>query len=226
MMPEFLEQVMPCQNEFLRVDVIVSRKLDGNCYLVFDDQKMVVVDPSVSYEEVMKHKSLPISAILITHGHIDHFYGLASYINRGIKVYLHRHAFSKLNDPKKNYSFYFNQEVALDLSNWEHEFVHDQMLIPIFSQPFRVLETPGHSNCSVCFLIQDKMFSGDTIFKNNIGRTDLYSGNLAKMLDSLDKINNLNLNYLIYPGHGPMTTLFEEKNENANLLRRANGKNS
>lgn len=225
-MPEFLEQVMPCQNDFLNVDVIVSRKLDGNCYLISDGQKMVIVDPCVSFDDVMKHKSLPISAILITHGHIDHFWGLASFLNKNIKIYLHRQAISKLNDPKKNYSFYFHQEVALDLSNTEYEIVHDQMLIPIFSQPIRVLETPGHTDCSVCYLIQDKMFCGDTIFKNNIGRTDLYSGNMAKMLDSLYKISNLNLNYLMYPGHGPMTNLYEEKNENIYLTRRANGKNS
>ena len=79
---------------------------------------------------------------------------------------------------------------------------------------YKVIHTPGHSKGSICILIDDILFSGDTVFKYSIGRTDLPDGNYNELMQSLEKIKKLSKNITIYPGHGPVTTLKEELENN------------
>ncbi|OPZ33287.1 MAG: putative metallo-hydrolase [Tenericutes bacterium ADurb.BinA124] len=220
----FLELVMLHPDKTLNITTFISQALDANCYLVSDDAKMLVIDPCVSYDEVIRHHQLPIAAVLLTHAHFDHFMELPSYLNKGIKLYLHRAALAKLADPLKSYSFYFNP-LKIDLLPSQYEVVFDYSRIFILSQSILVIETPGHTDCSLCFIIENNMFSGDTVFYHNIGRTDLYSGNMVEMLKSLQKIRDFKQNYQIYPGHGQKTTLEQEIKSNPYFKRSFNGKN-
>lgn len=211
------------QNSELRIDCFISKTLDANCYLVSDCKQSIVIDPCVNYQEVYRKYGLPIVAVFLTHGHIDHFSELNSYLKENVKVYLHRQALAKLADPLKNYSFYLNKAIHFNLLASQYEIVYDKKQIMIFGSPILVLEVPGHSDCSIILLINNIMFSGDTLFQDGIGRTDLYSGNMAKMLFSLNKIKNLKFNYEIFPGHGQKTTLDQEKKQNIYLIRSSNG---
>ena len=79
---------------------------------------------------------------------------------------------------------------------------------------FRVLHTPGHTPGSVCLMAEDRIFSGDTLFQGSCGRTDLPGGNWSTIAASLKRLAALEADYTVYPGHGPATTLAEEKKYN------------
>jgi glyoxylase-like metal-dependent hydrolase (beta-lactamase superfamily II) len=75
----------------------------------------------------------------------------------------------------------------------------------------KTLHTPGHTKGSTCFICEDILISGDTLFKNGMGRTDLYGGNISELFSSLRKLFSLDNDYTVYPGHGQKTTLKKEK---------------
>ena len=79
---------------------------------------------------------------------------------------------------------------------------------------YSIINTPGHSIGSVCILIENFLFSGDTLFYGSIGRTDLPTGNQVEIEQSLKKIKNLDENIIVYPGHGPSTTIKQELSHN------------
>ena len=93
-------------------------------------------------------------------------------------------------------------------------FVKDGDVITVGSISFSVLETPGHTQGSICFLADKNIFSGDTLFLGSCGRTDLPTGDYQTILASLQKLKNLAGDYVVYPGHGPATTLEYERKIN------------
>ena len=79
----------------------------------------------------------------------------------------------------------------------------------------KVIHTPGHTEGGVCYLIEDNLFSGDTLFRGSVGRTDLFGGNFSKLSDSIkNKLFKLDNDIKVFPGHGPMTTIGYEKKYN------------
>lgn len=94
-------------------------------------------------------------------------------------------------------------------------FIKDNDTIPVGNMQIKVIHTPGHTEGGVCYLIDDKLFSGDTLFRESVGRTDLFGGSFEKLSDSIkNKLFKLNENITVYPGHGPITTIGHEKKYN------------
>ena len=95
--------------------------------------------------------------------------------------------------------------------------LQDGDLLPFGSGTIRVMSTPGHTQGSVCYIIETVMFTGDTLFDQDIGRTDLYGGSMDQLQKSLQAIAAMEGNYMVYPGHGSVTTLEKQRAYNPYL---------
>lgn len=186
-----------------------------NCYALSGADFAAVIDPAFYEGElvnfVKENKGKKHKYILLTHCHIDHILGVNAVKDEwGCSVMASANAAKNLKNPNTNLSLMFLGkpfviEPDVVLSN--------NQKINLGGQELTVLETPGHTNGSVCFLMDNVIFSGDTLFLGTIGRTDFATANYSEMLESLKLLANLKGDYIVYSGHGPKTTLnFEREN--------------
>ena len=170
------------------------------------------------YDERVKYfierNDLDIKAILLTHGHFDHIMGLKIADNRPIDVFIGEKDAEMLNDESLNLAPLFGCKVpeiryykTLKEGNYK-----------INGFDVRVIETPGHTAGSVCYLIEDRLFTGDTMFRNTYGRTDLPTGDMDDMFDSLKKLLSLDEKIKVYPGHGETTSIKTEREFYSDML--------
>ena len=205
----------------LRLKTFVVGYYQTNCYVINDDStdKGIVIDPGDgvgAIKEYIALKKLDIVAILLTHGHFDHVLGVnelkASCPNS--KVYYHKEAEKMLLNDKKKY-----QVLNLEFDNIEADFyVKDGDKLELANMGIEVMYTPGHSDGSVCYIINnDYIFCGDVIFRNSYGATHFYGGNLALLTKSIKKLFDLEGDKILYCGHMESTTLdYERKNNPIN----------
>ncbi|UFJ41891.1 MBL fold metallo-hydrolase [Brevibacillus humidisoli] len=185
-----------------------------NAYLLTNEQtgESIVIDPGMDPQPLLEAVSDEhVSAILLTHAHLDHIGGLNELRNRTkAPVYIHPQEQSWLTDPNLNGSGYFGLDPII-CEPAEHELA-DHQLLSIAGLQIRVLHTPGHSPGSCSFVIGQHCFGGDVLFAQSIGRTDLPGGNFETLMISIqDKLFELDDDTIIYPGHGPKTTIEAEK---------------
>lgn len=196
---------------------ILVGKLITNCYLLTFSDRVAVIDPGDSPEKILKFcGELPITDILLTHGHLDHTAAMGDLCDRfSPRVWIH-----------KNEKEYLNNDVlrapaSIPEPFWRHDyaatdFVEDGDGICLGNKDetvtLQVIHTPGHTPGSVCFYLkeQDLLFSGDTLFKEAQGRTDFPKGNQREMNQSLKKLSQLPEHTAVYPGHGFATTIGNE----------------
>ena len=178
-----------------------------NCYILWSEgsDKCVVIDPGYQPDTVLlKARSLgkTIEAILLTHGHFDHVGAVKDIAaDTDCKVYLHEADLSMPEQLTAGRLYYTNT-------------YGEGGLLHLAGLQLKILHTPGHTPGSVCILCQDQMFSGDTLFQDSCGRTDLPGGSFSQIRQSLLKLRALEGDYAVHPGHGPSTTLAEEKKYN------------
>lgn len=180
----------------------------ANMYFVIDEasNQALIIDPvDVSAcEEILKGTSLSVCGIFLTHGHFDHANHLQEIVQlTGAASYVHHADLKLLDDPALNASFL---HVPKKLGMCDR--LLDESRIEIGSFSIQVMHTLGHTQGSVCYLIENGMFSGDTVFADGIGRCDLPGGNYQKMRKSLRRIFSIAEDYRVYPGHGESTSLF------------------
>lgn len=178
-----------------------------NCYIVWGDDSdaCIVIDPGYEPETVLlevKRLKKSISAILLTHGHFDHVGGVKALAEAaGCPVYLHE------NDLSLPISFTAGPLYYTNLYD-------EGDVLPLAGLDIRVLHTPGHTSGSVCLMAEDVLFSGDTLFRDACGRTDLPGGNPGELFKSLRRLAALAKDYRVLPGHGMETTLEDERSYN------------
>ncbi|HBH95685.1 MAG TPA: MBL fold metallo-hydrolase [Ruminococcaceae bacterium] len=191
--------------------------IDVNCYILkYSENKAAIVDPGDKGEAIaaeLEKQGLVPEKILLTHGHFDHM-GAAAFLKEKYKIplYISEKDNAMLNDREKSGAFLapflkFNPVTA-------DGFLKEGDIIELGESKLRVMETPGHSEGSVCFMGEDFIMAGDTIFNGSAGRTDLYSGNGQKLMQSLKRLARLEKNYRLYCGHGGDTELEREKSFN------------
>lgn len=182
-------------------------------YLVIKGNDALIIDPANDVRIMEKYlTNINVKGILITHGHYDHFRSLNELrIIHPVKVYLNSQALKKLADPSLSCGTLFHDELIINLNKKEYELVNDNDEIIIGEFKIKVLYLPGHTNCSVGYLIDNELFIGDVLFKNSIGRYDLPTGSFNATLSTLRRIKNLDDKIIIHPGHDEAFTLKEAK---------------
>jgi len=192
--------------------------LGANCYVVNIGNEALIVDPGGDAEVIIRfideHDLKPL-AILLTHAHFDHI-GAVSEIRKRyhIDVYVHEKEADWLGESSLNRSLLFTGENIIT-EPAEHLLKAGNMQIGPFE--IDVLHTPGHSPGSVSFVFHEaeKVVSGDALFFQGIGRTDLPGGDADELETSIrSQLYTLQDTYTVYPGHGPKTTIGSEKQNN------------
>lgn len=198
---------------------LVVGQLQENCFILFDENKdAFVVDPGGSSEniiEAIEKNSLNIKYILLTHGHFDHVGAVAALVKKyKAPVYLSKEDRAFLESPKEVRTSAFGMQIeAAEVD----VFVKEGDEIPFSEGNIIVIETPGHTLGSVCYLFENYLFAGDTLFNGSIGRTDFPESDHSLMVESLKKLKKLDDEIYVLSGHGPESQISYEKMANPYL---------
>ncbi len=189
--------------------------LAANCYIVYEGQDAVVIDPGGDADRILekvREKGLAVSHILLTHGHFDHI-GAAEEVKRetGAKVCIHAGDADMLTSADRNLSRMIGMPYAAAGAD---TLLSGGEMIRAGGLEINVITTPGHSPGGICFAVEDCLFTGDTLFQGSAGRTDFPGGSIKTLNESLKKLKDMEGAYTVYPGHGPATTLDAEKGSN------------
>jgi len=193
-------------------------ELGTNCYIVSSENKnAVIIDPADEAEKIfefVQNKGLSPKKILLTHGHYDHILAAQDVRAKyGIPVYVHLNDKLKLSSRTENlHAVFLAQKPFKEVK--EPVTFYDEEIIEQDELKFEAIHTPGHTPGSVCYICGEAVFTGDTLFKDSIGRTDFPGGSYDDILSSLERLKELEGNRKIYPGHGEATTLEREKHCN------------
>lgn len=198
----------------MQIDCIAGGILNANTYVLHaeDARDAIVIDPTDAerLERYLTAQNLSVTAVLLTHGHFDHICGLPDLLRkRQVPVYLHPDDGPMLSDPILcGLHLFFPDEPFEPI----REFLplSDGQELTLAGLSVTVWSTPGHSRGSVCYLIDGVLFSGDTLFQDGFGRTDLWGGSQKDLIASLSRLRELPADTDVYPGHGGQTAIEAE----------------
>ncbi len=200
---------------------LVLPPIGTNCFIIqTSNENCIAVDPASETERILrflKNKQLLLKKILLTHGHFDHIGACAGLKEKtGAEIYISREDSEMLRDPEKALHWMVPNSTFAPFD--ADVLVKEGDVISQDGFNFTVMETPGHTRGSVCYITDGAIFAGDTIFEGSVGRTDCYSGDPAAQRRSLKRLAALSGSYTIYCGHGPVTTLADELASNPYLM--------
>ncbi|MBQ9076184.1 MAG: MBL fold metallo-hydrolase [Mogibacterium sp.] len=203
----------------LTVKCFAAGPLGENTYVITDDATgfKAVVDPGYYGMDVRMEiqNNAYLKYILLTHGHYDHYAALREYMDEYISA-------SFIAPAGEHYLMYESRE-HLMMSGGRSasglpqakRFVREGDTIELGETMLRVIETPGHTEGGICFATDHEVFSGDTLFRLSVGNTSFETGDWATMVNSIqNKLYTLDDDTVVYPGHGPATTIGYEKRAN------------
>lgn len=196
-----------------KIKNIISGQLETNCWLIYDDitKVAIIIDPGEDGSaviEAIEKLALKPELLINTHGHFDHI--LSDDVIRkkyNIPLAIHKDDIPFLTDINKNASYVIGKPTVINYP--EIIFEYEKSYKTSFCN-YSVINTPGHTPGSVCILIDNNLFSGDTLFKESVGRTDFPGSSPLAMKKSLQKIKQLDKKILVYPGHGCSTSIEKE----------------
>lgn len=199
----------------------VKGPIENNNYLVIDEKnKLAVLIDATEYSDDIVQDIIDggykLSHILLTHGHFDHVGGVSQFKkNFGCKILMNEADMDWLNNVNVFLPQFGLEPVEPPVID---EFINDGDIIPIGNLKFGVISTPGHTKGSVCFLLENILFSGDTLFKGCVGRCDLPGGSYKEIQHSIkDKLFKLPDDTVVYSGHGEASTIGNEKRFNIEI---------
>jgi len=188
-------------------------ELESNCYILVNEKTREAIAIDIGGDEKFLYLSsiknnFEIKYVLLTHGHFDHIGGVKFFKDKGAKVYI------GLQDGEMTLSneLNFADRFGFTCQNFEADILlKGGDTLSLCDIDIKVISTPGHSKGGVCYLIGDKLFTGDTLMRDCYGRYDGYGGSYEQLMKSLVKIFEMDENLNVYPGHGEKTTIKEEK---------------
>jgi len=189
-------------------------------YLLYDEKTLdaLLIDCTSSIDEIyslVKEKKLNLKYVLITHGHFDHVYCLSKMKEKfpNTLIFINKADLSLLNQVETQCNMAGVEEIKLPCIDGLLD--ESTKNIKIGEYEVKIIETKGHTKGGVCYLINNNLFSGDTLFYESIGRCDLFGGSIKEIEDSIrNKLYILPDDITVYPGHGDSTTIGHEKKYN------------
>ena len=191
--------------------------VQSNVYIVGGNGEGIIIDcgcPADNILKTIKANDLTAKHVILTHGHFDHFYYINALRNQtDVTVHIHEQDADYLSDPLLNGLALFSMDGVYKFSPADNLLKNGDIL-KSGGLKFQILHTPGHTKGGICIYVENCVFTGDTLFKSSIGRTDFPGGSMNSIEKSIkEKLYTLPENTVVYPGHGKSTTIgFEKKN--------------
>jgi len=199
----------------MRIKRFVLGELSTNCYVISDDKtkEAAIIDPAVCNERITKYineEQLVIKYILLTHSHFDHVMGCSELVQKyGAKVLIGKDEAELVDVLNSEFTNeLISESISLD------GVLEEGDIINIGNSRLEVIETAGHTPGGISFYTDGALFSGDTLFKLSVGRTDFRMGDFDKLSQSIKKLYQYPDETVVYPGHGFTTTIGSEKTSN------------
>ena len=194
----------------------IEPPLENNNYLLIDEEskEAALVDCSSTeifsdIQKILKENCADLKFILLTHGHFDHIAGLKDNI---FDVFMHKDDEAILKKANQYFMMFGLPQMQIPVIN---KFIENGDVIKLGKTEIKVIHTPGHTQGGVCYYTDNKLFSGDTIFRESVGRCDMEGGNFEQLVENIKtKIFTLPPEVVIYPGHGEHTSVGWEKVHN------------
>ena len=198
----------------MKIIKIITGIMSVNTYfLIGDSDKAVVIDCGENYQKIKDKETelgVKITDVLLTHAHFDHSSAGKKFLDDGVNVWI-----SDLDAPKLLNDDNLGRTVRGRFDYFSaNKIFHDGDVLTFDGFSLKVVLTPGHTDGSVCFITDDVIFSGDTLFNLSIGRTDFPTGDYDSIVKSIKNLYALSGDYKIHPGHGDDTTLSFERKHN------------
>ncbi len=208
----------------MKIQTLILGAMGTNCYILRDDAstECAVIDPADCCDEIIariEKLGTKLKYIILTHAHFDHMLALEELRARtGAPLAIHRDDNAALGNPTQTYMKQFGgrddtakpAEILLDDG--------DRLYLGEAKEQIEVIHTPGHTAGSICMRCRPEiLITGDTLFKGDIGRYDLYGGDYLRLSASLYRLAALEGDYRVYPGHGGTTRLSTERANNVEM---------
>ena len=179
-----------------------------NCYILSLDGVNIIIDPGADFNAIQKYlkdENIRPDFILNTHGHYDHIGAVPDVVScYGIPFHIHEFEEPIITDPEKNISSFFSEN---ELSLKTYNLIKNNDYGYFSGLGIEIINTPGHTPGSIIIIAGSNIFTGDLLFRGAIGRTDLPGGSMKQIKKSLAGIKKMNKESVIYPGHGPSSSL-------------------
>jgi hydroxyacylglutathione hydrolase len=199
------------------VKSLVVGPLESNCFIIADEntRQVLVIDPGDEPDRILdliNENNFKVKYIICTHAHFDHVGAVPDLKNEtGAKIVIHRddlEIYRSTTDQAALWGYKLDPMPEPDM------LVSDGDKIEIENLRFEILHTPGHSPGGICLYGEGILITGDTLFAGSVGRTDLYGGDVEKLKKSFRRLMSFSDEIRVLPGHGPETTIGQEKSYN------------